>query len=265
MDNKKLIRLVLAGSMVASFIAMVRNRNIILGLLPKPFKGAVKASPTYHIYKASVNRLEIAILHAKGELFRLPPAPEEVALILSEWNQNGRPLPGPGVFKVDVLDLYRQKFGLTTLIETGTFSGDTPAALKDVFSRIYSIELNPELVRRVRERFRDDTHITILHGDSEECLPEILAELHEPGLFWLDSHYSGGVTSLGHKVTPILGELESILAHSVQGHILLIDDARDFRHDKGHPTLNELEAFIAVRRPRLRFEVEDDIIRVTPG
>jgi hypothetical protein len=66
-------------------------------------------------------------------------------------------------------------------------------------------------------------------------------------------------------VTPILGELEAVLAHPVKRHVILIDDARDFRHDKGHPTLDELRAFIAARRPELHFEVEDDIIRLLPG
>lgn len=265
MDNKKLIRLALAGSVVASVIALARNRNMALGLLPRSLKDAVKVNAAYLAYKATVNRISIARMHANGELFRPPASPGELKEILRDWNQQGRPLPGPGVFKVDVLDSYRQKFGLTILVETGTFSGDTPAALKDDFRRIYSIELNPELVRRVRERFLEDAHITILHGDSEERLPEILAELRDPSLFWLDSHYSGGVTALGARVTPILGELEAILAHPVPGHILLIDDARDFRHDKGHPTLDELEAFIAKRRPELLFAVEDDIIRVTPS
>ena len=198
-------------------------------------------------------------------MFRLPPTPDEAAQILRDWEQQGRPLPGPGHFKQTVLLSYQKKFGMATLIETGTFAGDTPAALKNEFKRIYSVELNPELVRRVRERFRGEPHIQILHGDSAERLPEILAKVNEPALFWLGSHYSGGVTALGSEVTPILGELETILAHPTQSHVLLIDDARDFRHDKGHPTLGELQAFIAARRPELHFAVEDDIIRVTPS
>jgi hypothetical protein len=265
MNNKKLMRLALAGGAAAALLALARNRSTVIGLLPRSLKDAVKESTLYQSGTAALNRRHIADIAAKGELFTPPSSPEEITRIIQNWKQRGRPIPGPGPFKQTVLFSYGQEFGLETLIETGTFAGDTPAALKHAFRRIYSIELNPELVRRVQERFREDAHISILHGDSEKRLPEILAGLREPRLFWLDGHDSGGVTALGPKVTPILGELEAVLAHPVPGHVLLIDDARDFRRDKGHPTLEELQAFIAARRPDLRFAVEDDIIRVTPS
>lgn len=263
--NAKILRLALLGGAIAGAVVLARNKSAVVGLAPRPLKEAVKNNAVYRAGKAALNRRQIAALAARGELFRLPPTLEEAAQIIQAWEQQGRPLPGPGHFKQTVLLSYRRKFELGTLIETGTFAGDTPAALKNDFSRIYSVELNPELVRRVRERFRDEPHISILQGDSAERLPEILAAVREPSLFWLDSHYSGGVTALGDRITPILGELETILAHPIQSHVLLIDDARDFRHDKGHPSLDELQAFIVARRPELQFAVEDDIIRVTPG
>lgn len=262
--NTKLLRVALLAGVVAGAMALVRNKSAAIGLLPRPVKDAVKDSTLYRAGQAALNRRWIGQLAANGDLFRQPPAPDEAARILREWEQQGRPLPGPGHFKQTVLLGYAQEFGLNTLIETGTYTGDTLAAMKDEFGRIDSVELNPELVRRVRERFRDEPHISVLHGDSAERLPEILADVRTPALFWLDSHYSGGITALGSQITPILGELEAILAHPVQGHVLLIDDARDFRTDNGHPTLDALRAFIADRRPELHFVVEDDIIRVTP-
>ncbi len=157
---------------------------------------------------------------------------------------------------------YAKRFGLQTFIETGTYFGDTVEASKGHFQRIYSIELSTQLARLTKQRFRQEAHITILQGDSATVLPSILSEMQEPCLFWLDGHYSGGVTALGTSVTPILGELETILAHPVQDHVILIDDARDFRHEKNHPTLEELRAFVAGHRPDLLFEVKDDIIRL---
>ena len=262
--NTKLLQVALFAGVVVGTVALVRNKSAAIGLLPRPVKDAVKESALYRAGQAALNRRRIGRLAARGELFCLPPSPDEAAQIIRDWEERGRPLPGPGHFKQTVLLEYGQKFGLNTLIETGTYTGDTLAALKNEFERIYSVELNPELVRRVRERFRDEPHISILHGDSAARLPEILAEVRTPALFWLDSHYSGGVTALGSQITPILEELDAILAHPVRGHVLLIDDARDFRPDKGHPTLDALKAFIAARRPELQFAVEDDIIRVTP-
>lgn len=228
MDNKKLFRLVFAGGALAFVFVLVRNRVAIRRRLPRSLKDAVTKSVVYQGGAAAINRRKIAGLAARGKLFHNPPEPEEAVRILRDWDQMGRPLPGPGPFKQATLRAYAQKFGLATLVETGTFTGDTPAALKNDFQRIYSIELNPELVRRGRERFRNDFHISILHGDSEERLPEVLATLTEAALFWLDGHYSGGVTSLGARVTPILGELEAVFAHPIRGHVLLIDDAHDF-------------------------------------
>ncbi len=259
-----ILRVALFAGVVAGALALVRNKSAAIGLMPGPLKEAVKKNAFYRAGRAALNRGQIARLAAGGELFRPPPSAGEAAQILREWERQGRPLPGPGHFKQTVLLGYAQEFGLNTLIETGTYTGDTPAALKNHFERIYSVELNPELVRRVRERFRSESHISIFHGDSAERLPEILAKVRRPALFWLDSHYSGGITALGNQITPILKELDAILAHPVRGHILLIDDARDFHADKGHPTLNALQAFIADRRPELHFAVEDDIIRITP-
>ena len=262
--NTKLLRAALFAGAVGGALALGRNRSAAIGLLPRPVKDAVKKSALYRAGQAALNRRRIAKLAANGELFCPPPTADEAARILQNWEQQGRPLPGPGYFKQTVLLRYAREFGLNTLVETGTYTGDTLAALKDHFERIYTVELNPELVRRVRERFRHEPHVSLLHGDSAERLPEILAKLSAPALFWLDSHYSGGVTALGSQITPILEELDAILAHPVRGHVLLIDDARDFRTDKGHPTLDALQAFIAARRPLLQFTVEDDIIRITP-
>ena len=157
---------------------------------------------------------------------------------------------------------YGERYGLQTLVETGTFMGDTVAAGLTQFGRIYSVELSAGLARLAQQRFQADPHVTILQGDSASVLPGILAQVHGPCLFWLDGHYSGGITALGSAVTPVLAELEAVFAHAVRTHVILIDDARDFRPEKNHPTLEELRAFVAARRPDLLFEVEDDIIRL---
>ena len=86
-------------------------------------------------------------------------------------------------------------------------------------------------------RARHEHNVQLLVGDSASVLPGILATLHEPALFWLDAHYSGTGTTLGDRVTPISAELNAVLGHPVRGHVVLIDDAREF-HDStrsGYP------------------------------
>jgi hypothetical protein len=81
-------------------------------------------------------------------------------------------------------------------------------------------------------------------------------------LFWLDGHYSGGITAKGPLDTPIVKELDSILNHSVTGHVILIDDARCFVGENDYPTIDELREILHTERPRWVFEVKDDIIRI---
>lgn len=76
------------------------------------------------------------------------------------------------------------------LIETGTFLGDTTDHFKEKFKKIFSVELSESLAIRAKERFRNNSNIKIMHGNSEHLLPEILKALDKPALCWLDGHYS---------------------------------------------------------------------------
>lgn len=238
------------------------ERTTLRQTIEQSLKRAAKSTPLYPLYLGTLRRREIAGLVRRGEFAQPPPDAAESARIVAEWDRAARPAPPPPAFKQGVVRDYGRRFGLQTLIETGTYMGDTVAAGKDQFRRIYSVELSADLARLAEARFRGDAHVTILQGDSAAVLPGILSQVQEPCLFWLDGHYSGGITALGSSVTPILGELETIFAHPVRDHVILIDDARDFRPEKNHPTLEELRAFIAGPRPDLAFEVEDDIIRL---
>ena len=51
---------------------------------------------------------------------------------------------------------------------------------------------------------RDGRRAEILQGDSTDVLPEVVEKMDEPTLFWLDGHYSGGITASGEQETPIV-------------------------------------------------------------
>jgi hypothetical protein len=165
--------------------------------------------------------------------------------------------------KRTTLRSYARVHGLRVFVETGTYLGDTASALRSDFDRIVTIELDPVLARWAAGRFHHDPHITVLRGDSGELLPDVLAGLREPALFWLDGHYSGPGTAYGDSPTPVLRELSSIVAHPVDGHVVLIDDARCFGHDTGYPSLDEIEA-VAKRRAAWNMTVLEDAIRLAP-
>ena len=178
------------------------------------------------------------------------------------WVNQGRPVPPPATVKHQVIEEYARKHDHQVLIETGTYRGDTIHAVRDVFKQIYSIELGLELAEKARLRFRRYPHISINQGDSGMVLPKILSGIQGSCLFWLDAHYSAGVTALASLETPIHQELKAILSHPNQDHTILIDDARDFNGRKGYPDLEQLREFVMRRFPTKSFEVKDDIIRI---
>lgn len=184
------------------------------------------------------------------------------ARALRAWEANGRAVPPPHAVKRSTVRAYARAFGLDTLIETGTYLGAMIKSTRDIFRTIISIELDPHLYERARQRLSDPGHITILNGDSAEVLPRVLAGIRSPCLFWLDAHHSGMLTACGKLESPVTLELECILSHPVAGHVVLIDDAHAFLGRGGYPTLGELQAMVATYRPTWLMEVADDIIRL---
>jgi hypothetical protein len=82
-------------------------------------------------------------------------------------------------------------------------------------------------------------------------------------LFWLDGHYSGGVTGIGSLETPIIKELQTIFNHPLsKKHVILIDDARLFNGTRDYPKIEELQVFVKTQKENLEFYVENDIIVV---
>lgn len=127
--------------------------------------------------------------------------------------------------KAEILREYNRNFGV--FIETGTREGDMLSCLRNDFKRIYTIELDHDCYERAKKRFASEGHIVFIEGDSGEKINDILAELNEPALFWLDAHGST-VEVFGEHCAPILKELEAIFSHAIRQHVILIDDARHF-------------------------------------
>ena len=75
------------------------------------------------------------------------------------WKLRGEPRRIPHLVKQRAVLDYAQAFGLTTLIETGTYYGEMIAAMAQRFRRIYSIELDPRLAELARKRFRRYAHV----------------------------------------------------------------------------------------------------------
>ena len=186
-------------------------------------------------------------------------SPEEE---LRQWELNGRPTPPPHIIKQRAIAEYQSKYGNRVLVETGTYLGDMVEAQKNLFSTIFSIELSSRLYKQALKRFKGDGRIRLLQGDSGKRLNEIVSELKEPALFWLDGHYSGGITALGDKECPVPEELEAIFK-SPLNHVILVDDARLFNGANSYPDIDQLKECISRNNKSYQIEIKDDIIRLT--
>lgn len=182
-------------------------------------------------------------------------------LWIRRWADSGRPVPPPHAYKEWVVFDYARRFGIGQLIETGTLHGDMIEACRRRFARIWSIELSPQLAAAAQARFQSWPHVAIVQGDSAAVLPELLPRVQGPCVFWLDGHFSGGVTARGEVDTPIMAEIATILGRGEAGDVLLIDDARLF--GKGdYPTLAAVRSSVEGFQPARQVMVRDDIIRI---
>jgi hypothetical protein len=181
---------------------------------------------------------------------------------LRKWEQEGAIGAMPNLGKQQVVIEYIRKLSPSVFIETGTYKGKMVYAVMPYMDRIYSIELDETHYQNARRRFAGYPEIHILQGQSGDVLPQVLKNIDEPCLFWLDAHYSGGSTAKGDVETPIMQEMECVLRHPrVEDHVILIDDANCFTGENDYPTLESLERLIREIQPNWIFEVSNDIIR----
>jgi hypothetical protein len=182
------------------------------------------------------------------------------------WKLRPHPIRSPHLLKQRALREYARRYGLRTLVETGTYYGEMPAALKRDFARIFSVEFDHALAQRAARLFDRLPHIRILEGPSEQIIPELLKSLSEPALFWLDAgYYTWDNLPRDRERLPI--ELNAILGHAVRGHVVLIDDAGTLKFrtaDQQEPaSVAELQANLAAAFPDRRVEILHNIARIT--
>ena len=207
------------------------------------------------------SRLKILLFDSPvGDLRRHVKANREIKV----WEKAGCPAPPPHIIKQQILSAYASDFRTQTLIETGTYLGDMVYAMKDRFQRIVSIELSDAFYRQANRRFAPYLNVEIRHGDSAEALATILSTVSSRCLFWLDGHYSAGLTARGKTNTPVLQEVQLIFGHTIKDHVILIDDGRCFDGTNDYPTLEELRELVKQTAHDYDFSVKQDVIRIHP-
>lgn len=172
--------------------------------------------------------------------------------------------PLPGEIKRQTIALAGR--GAHVWIETGTYHGETTAFLAARFPKVISIEPSATLFQKAAHRFRAHAGVKLLNGTSEEKFPEALnAAKVGKVAFWLDGHFSGGVTFQAHADTPVLFELEAIAQNLSQLEItaICIDDVRLFDLEPAYPRKRVLVDFAEAHN--FHWEITSDIFVMKPA
>lgn len=111
-----------------------------------------------------------------------------------------------------------RKYGIDSFVETGTFHGDAARFAATLFARVVTIEIKREYQEQAILQ-SPGTHIEFLLGDSASLLPDVVAGLNGPALFWLDGHAGAGFYA-DEDNCPLLAELRAI-GTSPHPHVIL--------------------------------------------
>lgn len=178
-----------------------------------------------------------------------------------QWSKRHYAAPSPHFIKQGCL--LRNGLPAATWVETGTFLGQTTQLLAQHGTQVYSIEPEPKLYARARNLFSKHGNVEILNGTSEAVFPTLLPRITGDVNFWLDGHYSAGITFKGPQDTPILDELDCISRNIDHfGRIcVLVDDIRCFNprlpEYSTYPSLDTLVAW--ANKHKLDWHIEHDI------
>jgi hypothetical protein len=150
-------------------------------------------------------------------------------------------------------------------IETGTYRGKTTKWASTQFNEVHTIELSELLYNKTKDELLSKGNITPHLGDSRDILPKILADISGNIIFWLDGHYSAGVTAGKDDPCPLLKELEIILSRN-QEDTIIIDDARCLLEESGWPTVFELYKKVENIAAKSRYVIIcDDNVYIVPN
>ena len=157
--------------------------------------------------------------------------------------------------------LLRHSVRSATWIETGTYLGETTRFLASRFPVVHTIEPSEYCMSRAKLlTSRSLKRKIVFHlGTSEQKLDHICGQVDGDVCFWLDAHYSAGITFRADEKTPILKELDAIEnhMHRYNSITVLIDDVLGAHLDSEYPSIDYYVDW--ARRNKLLWNIENDV------
>jgi hypothetical protein len=159
-----------------------------------------------------------------------------------DWKSRRFAPPSP--YYVKQVVLARNGIRGATWVETGTYLGGTAKRLAKIASKVYTIEPEPKLYAAAKKLLESKPNVEPIHGLSEDVFPTLLPKLSGDVCFWLDGHYSAGITHKGPQDCPVVEELAAISGNlaGMSKVVVMIDDIRCFDPRKpafsGYPSVD---------------------------
>ena len=112
--------------------------------------------------------------------------------------------------------LLRDKFGISTIVETGTYEGKSTQLLSTLFDRVYSCELfYDSYVEHYSELLNNDK-VKLVRGSSVDVLPAMFDEIgNDEFILYLDAHESCSL--------PLRDELQIVADYGFKPVIIVHD------------------------------------------
>lgn len=164
---------------------------------------------------------------------KYPPIPADAPFL---FDNQDKPFAGDTFMERDFLAL-RDKYGIKTVIETGTCYGSTALWFAEHFPVVISMEINPAFADIAFNRYAQvqpdlqAVEFVIWKGDSGAMMPKALEFVQEPPILcFLDAHFE--------KHCPLLDELKAIADSGIKPVIVVHDMYVPGRKDLGYDTWN---------------------------
>ena len=168
-------------------------------------------------------------------------------------------------FKAEIIRRVAINYNYRIFIETGTYLGNTSKYLANYFKKILTVELDKDLFLKSQDNLKKYTNIECYNNDSENFLKEIILNINEEAIFFLDAHYSGPGTSNLKGITPCVNELKEISKGSIKSHVIIIDDISDFSVSDNKQRLSEIISLIENISPNYKFYFDYDMMFALPN
>lgn len=147
-----------------------------------------------------------------------------------------------------------KEFGVKTVVETGTYKGDSTVEIAEMVDNTVSIEIKREHFEDAKKRFegyqtvfeshtawrgmKGHSEVSLFYGNSPEVMTTIIPTLQEPILFFLDAHWT--------EYWPLKDEIKAIKPRP--DSLIIIHDVmvpgKDFGYDAHIPGIGTVPGYL---------------------